>query len=198
MLTTPVEMMLFAIAGWLNEDQRQKIEFLQEQVRVLQELNGQRRLRFTNDQRRRLAARGKRLGRKVLREIGAIVTPDMILRWHRELIARKYDGSGKRRPGRPRVADEIRVLVLRMATENEGWGYTQIVGELSKLGVVVPLGERHVRYAIEEYVEHYHFERTHQGLGNQLIDGVPESRVGSVRRRERLGGLLSSYYREAA
>ncbi len=53
MLTTPVEMMLFAIAGWLNEDQRQKIEFLQEQVRVLQELNGQRRLRFTNDQRRR-------------------------------------------------------------------------------------------------------------------------------------------------
>ncbi len=63
---------------------------------------------------------------------------------------------------------------------------------------MVPLGERHVRYAIKEYVAHYHFERTHQGLGNQLIDGVPESRAGPVRRRERLGGLLSSYYREAA
>ena len=63
---------------------------------------------------------------------------------------------------------------------------------------MVPLGERHVRYAIEEYVEHYHFERTRQGLGNQLIDGVPESRAGPVRRHERLGGLLSSYYREAA
>ncbi|MCH8132581.1 MAG: helix-turn-helix domain-containing protein, partial [Myxococcales bacterium] len=133
MLTMPMRMLLFAIAGWLNEDQRQKIEFLQEQVRVLQELNGQRRLRFTNDQRRRLAAKGKRLGRKVLRELGAIVTPDTILRWHRELIARKYDGSGKRRPGRPRVVDEIRALVVRMATENEGWGYTRIVGELSKL-----------------------------------------------------------------
>ena len=82
MLTTPVEMMLFAIAGWLNEEQRHKIEFLQEQVRVLQELTGDRHLRFTNDQRRRLAAKGTRLGRKVLREIGAIIPPDTILRWH--------------------------------------------------------------------------------------------------------------------
>jgi len=55
----------------LTEEQRHKIEFLQEQVRVFQELNGHRRLRFTNDQRRRLAAKGKRLGRKVLRELGA-------------------------------------------------------------------------------------------------------------------------------
>ena len=66
------------------------------------------------------------------------------------------------------------------------------------LGRIIPLGERHLRHMIDEYVDHYHFERTHQGLGNQLIEGVPETRAGPVHRRERLGGMLSSYYRGAA
>ena len=65
MLTFPMRMLLFAIAGWLNEEQRTKIEFLEEQVRVYQEVHG-RRPRFNTDQRRRLAAKGKRLGRGVL------------------------------------------------------------------------------------------------------------------------------------
>ena len=133
-MIVPIQMMLLAIAGWLNEEQRQRIEFLQEQIRVLQELQGGRRLRFNDNQRRRLAAKGKRLGRSVLRELGSIVTPDTILRWHRELIARKYDGSSHRRPGRPGLSDEVRDLVVRMARENESWGYTRIVGELDKLG----------------------------------------------------------------
>ena len=47
-------------------------------------------------------------------------------------------------------------------------------------------------------MEHYHLERSHQGLGNRLIDGVPEQELGRVGRRERLGGILSHYYREAA
>ena len=63
---------------------------------------------------------------------------------------------------------------------------------------MVLLGERHLRRAVGEYVEHYHLERTHQGLGNELIDGVPECPIGLVQRRERLGGLLNSYHREAA
>ncbi len=62
----------------------------------------------------------------------------------------------------------------------------------------VILGERHLRRAIAEYVEHYHQERTHQGLGNRLIEGVPEPRWGRVARRERLGGILNHYYREVA
>jgi len=62
------------------------------------------------------------------------VTPDTILRWHRQLIARKYDGSEGRRPGLPAVAREIREHVVRMATENESWGYTRILGELAKVG----------------------------------------------------------------
>ncbi|MEE8156240.1 MAG: hypothetical protein V3T53_14900 [Phycisphaerales bacterium] len=68
MLTMPMRMLLLTIAGWLNEEQREKIEFLQEQIRVLQELHGGKRLRFTDHQRRRLAAKGERLGRRVLRE----------------------------------------------------------------------------------------------------------------------------------
>ena len=133
-MTTPFQMLIMMFAGWVNEQQRTIIGYLQEENRVLRELNGRKRLRFNNDQRRRLAARGKALGRRVLREIGTLVTPDTILRWHRELIARKYDGSEGRRPGRPAVAREIRELVVRMATENERWGYTRIVGELGKVG----------------------------------------------------------------
>jgi putative transposase len=63
---------------------------------------------------------------------------------------------------------------------------------------MVILGERHLRRAIANYVEHYHVERCHQGIGNRLIDGVPELAEGPVARVERLGGILSHYYREAA
>ena len=63
---------------------------------------------------------------------------------------------------------------------------------------MVMLGERHLRRTIESYVEHYHVERCHQGLGNLPIDGVPELASGPVVRQERLGGILSHYYREAA
>ncbi len=63
---------------------------------------------------------------------------------------------------------------------------------------MVLVGERHLRRAVDEYMEHYHLERTHQGLGNKLIAGVPQCSSGRVLRHERLGGLLNSYYREAA
>ncbi len=69
--------------------------------RVLREQLGHRRLRFTDNQRRQLAAKGKAIGRQVLRELGTIVTPDTIFRWYRRLVAKKYNGSEKRRPGQP-------------------------------------------------------------------------------------------------
>jgi putative transposase len=62
---------------------------------------------------------------------------------------------------------------------------------------MIPLGERHLRRAVEGFVIHYHRERHHQGLGNQLIDGVLPRREGSVRRHSRLGGLLNYYERAA-
>ncbi len=63
---------------------------------------------------------------------------------------------------------------------------------------MVILGERHLRRAIANYVEHYHVERCHQGIGNRLIEGVPKPASGPVARLERLGGILSHYYRDAA
>ena len=87
----------------------------------------------TDDPRRRLAAKGKALGRTVLKEICTIVTPETILRWYRSLIARKYDGSAKRGPGRPRVKETIQQLVVRMAKENVFWGYGRIQGALANL-----------------------------------------------------------------
>src|SRR5262249_32327937 len=84
------------------------------------------RLRFNDDQRRRLAVRAKGLGSKLLREVATIVTPETLLAWHRRLIAQKYDGSGKRGRGRPRKSAEIEDLVVRMAKENRSWGYRRI------------------------------------------------------------------------
>jgi len=68
------------------------------------------------------------------------------------------------------------------------------------LNRVVPLGERHLRRLMGEYVEHYHWERNHQGRNNQLLErATPPVRVkADIRRRERLGGLLNFYYRVAA
>jgi transposase InsO family protein len=81
-----------------------------------------------------LAAKAKGLGRKLLAEVATIVTPETLLRWHRQLIAHKYDGSGKRSPGRPRTAAEIEQVVVQMAQENRDWGYRRIQGALSNLG----------------------------------------------------------------
>jgi putative transposase len=66
--------------------------------------------------------------------VAAIVTPETLLAWHRKLLARKYDGSDKRGPGRPRTAGEIEVLVVGMAEENRDGGYGRIQGALSNLG----------------------------------------------------------------
>lgn len=120
-----------ALAGWVNERQQHAIEYLQEENRVLREQLGGRRILLNDDQRRRLATKGKRLGRRFLGEVCTIVTPDTFLRWHRQLIAQKYDGSARRRRGRAGVMREIRELSVRVATENPGWGYSRIQGSLA-------------------------------------------------------------------
>ena len=132
-LSHPLRFMLVALAGWMNQQQRDVIDYLQEENRVLREQIGPRRLRFTDAQRRRLAAKAKTLARRVLRDIATIVTPDTLLAWHRALITLKYDGRGRRGPGRPSVMAEIRALIVRMATDNRGWGYTRIQGALANL-----------------------------------------------------------------
>jgi transposase InsO family protein len=130
----PFRFVVIAIAGWMNQKQQHAIEYLREENRVLREQLGTRRLRFTDDQRRRLATKAKLVGRRLLNDIANIVTPDTLLAWHRKLIADKYDGSAKRKPGRPRTAFELEDLVVRMAQENRDWGYRRILGAMSNLG----------------------------------------------------------------
>jgi len=277
-----VRLLLVTLAGWVNRQQQEVIEYLVEENRVLREQLRGRRVRLTDNQRRRLAARGQRLGRRILRLVATIVTPDTILRWHRRLIARKWTFAPKR-PGRPGIMKEISALIVRMATENPRWGYSRIQGALKNLDhcvarstvakvlkdhgippapgrpsswrtflrshwarspartssagfrgllegagvrmILTPVqapnanayaerfvrsireecldrlilfGERRLRHVLREFVAHYHGERNHQGLGNDLIAPASRPLFGAhIRCRERLGGLLRYYHRAA-
>src|SRR4026209_315750 len=90
-------------------------------------------MRFNDDQRRRLAVKAKRLSRKLLARVATIVTPETLLAWHRKLIAKKYDGSAHRTPGRTRTAADTAVLDRRMVAENQRWG-SRVQGALANLG----------------------------------------------------------------
>ena len=338
-------MLLLTITSWLDRQDREVLAYLIEENRILrQQVNG-RRLRLSNEDRRKLAVRAYRLGREALREVATIVTPDTLLRWHRQLIACKWTYA-KKGTARRDVLAEIRQLVRRMAEENPRWGYTRIQGALKNLGHrvgrstiarilrangippaperptswqtflrahwgaiaaadffttevwtwhglvtfytvfvidlasrrvqilgstphpdeafmsqivrnlaladaggcgvlicdrdakwsesvrarlqdagirviqtpyrapnanahaerfvrsikeeclnrLIPIGERHHRRAVAEFVAHYHCERNHQGLANELIEGeCAKGRLGRVRRHPRLGGLLNYY-----
>jgi putative transposase len=85
----PFQFVVIVLAGWINQRQQNVIEYLREENRVLREQLGERRLRFTDDQRRRLAVRAKGLGRKLLAQVATLVTPDTLHAWHRKLIAQK-------------------------------------------------------------------------------------------------------------
>jgi transposase InsO family protein len=128
-----LQLLLGAIGAWLDRKERKALAYLIEENRLLRRQLGGRRLRLTEDDRRRLAMRAYRLGRQALRDIATIVTPDTLMRWHRQLVARKWTYA-TRRSGRRGVLVEIRRLVVRMATENPTWGYTRIQGALKNLG----------------------------------------------------------------
>ncbi len=349
-----LQFVVTVLAGWVHRGQQQIVDYLIEENRVLREQLGKKRLRLTNDQRRRLAVKAKALGRSALLGMACIVT---LLRWYRNLVAKKYDGSAARGPGRPPTETDIAKLVVQMAAANPGWGYTRLRGALWNLGhdlgrntikriladagiepapergkrttwktflkahwgaiaamdfftvevltwrglvryfvlfaidlktrrvhiagivheaygqwmeqvarnltdpvegflrakrylihdrdplftrrfveileaagvksvklparspnlnayaerfvlsarreclnKVIPFSEKHLRKIVIEFVDHYHGERNHQGLGNQLIEATIASapNASAVKCRERLGGILNFYYRDAA
>ncbi len=99
--TYPLRVLLWSFSGWLNRHQQDIIAYLVEENRVLKEQMKGRRFRLTDEQRRRLTAKGKLLGRKTLNQVATIVTPDTIMRWRRRLIALKWTFEAKRvgRPG---------------------------------------------------------------------------------------------------
>jgi putative transposase len=354
----PLQFLILLAASWFGRRQGEALEYLRAENRVLRARLGPKRLRFVDAERRLLAQKGKPLGRKLLAEVASLATPETILRWYREQVAAKYDGSRARGgPGRPATRGDKVTQLLTMARENPSWGYTRLRGALQNLGFdlgrstiqrilaehgiepaplrgktmpwrtflkahwgaiaaadffsvevltrgglvrylvlfvidlktrrihvagvtcradgawmaqvarnltdaaagaltgvrhlivdrdplytsrfrmllqaagvqllrlpsrspnlnaygerfvrsirheclrhIVPLGERHLHATVREFVEHYHAERNHQGLGNVIPfpsgDGcAPAGRVG---RRQRLGGILNFYERKAA
>jgi transposase InsO family protein len=346
-----LHMLLIVLTGWLDRRERAALAYLIEENRLLRRQLRGRRPRLTDADRRQLAVHAVRVGRRALREIATIVTPDTLLRWHGQQVVRKWTYASQ--SGRRGVLAEIRRLVIRMAMENQTWGYTRMQGALKHVGHrvgrstmarilkahglppvperptswqtflrahwgviagadffttgvwtwrglvtyytvfvidlasrrvqiagstprpseafmqhvvrtltaadlgllrdhrvlicdrdrtwsgdvrrrlraagmhvvltpvrapnanayaerfvrsikeecldrMIPLGERHFRRAVAEFVAHYHHERHHQGLDNRLIEGVAsERREGRMCRRPRLGGLLSYYERAA-
>jgi hypothetical protein len=129
----PLRFLLLVFAGLVNREQARVVDYLREENRVLKEQLGKRRVRLTDDQRARLAAKARALGRPVLDAIASIVTPDTLMRWHRKLIAAKHTRE-QQRTGRPGLMKSIREHIVRMAKENARWGYARIQGELRKLG----------------------------------------------------------------
>jgi hypothetical protein len=105
----PLRFLLALFAGWIHREQAQVVDYLVEENRVFREQLGDRRLRLNDDQRRRLATKGKVLGRSMLAKVATIVTPDTILRWHHALIAAKFT-SGRKGVGRPGIMKALREL----------------------------------------------------------------------------------------
>jgi len=128
--------MLAYITGTVDQELLLRNEYLAAENRILRnQLKG--RLQLSDAERDKLGEIGRRLGRKALGEVATAALPDTILAWYRRLVARKFDGSKHRSPGRPRIDRAVEELVVRMAEENRSWGYDRIVGALANLGYEV-------------------------------------------------------------
>jgi hypothetical protein len=137
-----VQFIIAMLVHALNERIARRVDYLQEEVRLLKEAlvaaTGKSRIAFTAEQRRRLAVKGKALSPAERAACCQIVRPATILTWFRQLAAKKYDSSEVRRKrGRPRKANDIRQLVLKLAAENIGWGYTKIRDALRGLKIEI-------------------------------------------------------------
>lgn len=133
-LLQPWHLLVLSIAGWVSRQQQDAIAYLRTENKILREKLGKRRILLSDD--RRLAVKGKVLGRRLLGEVSTLFTPDTILRWHRQLVAQKWDYSDRRekKAGRPHIRQELVDLVVRFARENPRWGYDRIQGALSNVG----------------------------------------------------------------
>ena len=136
LLLQPWQLFFMVLARWVHREQQKIIEFYQTQLDAMMKAQGKKRLLLSDDQRRLLAVKGKSLGRKALMELTTIVTPDTIMRWHRTLVAQKWDYSDRKnkQPGRPRIRQVIVDLILRFAKENPTWGYDRIQGAVANIG----------------------------------------------------------------
>ncbi len=125
---------LSIVGGYVEEELLIRNEYLAAENEILKS-KIEKPMQLNNNERIRLAKIGKRLGVKALKDISCIVKPETIMRWFRELVAKKFDGTANRKKvGRPKIDKEIEALIIQFAEENSGWGYDRIVGALSNLG----------------------------------------------------------------
>jgi len=129
----PCRFILIWLAGWLNREQQSVIEYLREEIRVLQEHVGPKRLQYTDEQRTRLATKAKKLRFGRPNEFANLATPQTLVAWCRRLGASRYDSIEKRK-GRPRTKVDTTELIVRLARENRHWGYGSIEGALMHVG----------------------------------------------------------------
>jgi hypothetical protein len=129
----PTYILMMVFAGWLNRQQQAAIEYLKTENEILKSQLKGRRVRLRDEDRRRLAEKGRALGRKLLGEVACIVTPETILAWHRWLVAQKWTFR-RRTLGRPPISDQIRALILALSHNDSNWGYTSIRDRLNNLG----------------------------------------------------------------
>jgi hypothetical protein len=125
------------IAYCIDKELYKAIDYLREQVRVLveQQEKQNKRIILTNSQRMRVAAKAKRLSRKMLEQCTVLFTPDTVMRWYRKFVAAKYNGSSNRgKVGRPPITPEIVNLVIKFKKENPRWGYQKITDQIEYLG----------------------------------------------------------------
>jgi len=137
---TFLALLVASVGCWLEREAVAQIEYLRAENRLLRSRLGRRRLLFSDAERRTLATLAKEIGSRALRDLDPLVSPATLLRWHRDLVARKWTFLERRRPGRPRTKIDIEQLIVRMANENPNWGYTRIQGALLNLDVEVGRG----------------------------------------------------------
>ena len=133
----PWKKMLALVTGQIEDSLRQKLEFVLEENRVYRALLERHspHWRLQDSERKILAEKGRPLG-KLLGQVLTIVQLETLLKWHRRLVAQKWDYSARRSKsvGRPPVAAELEDWVVQLAKDNPGWGYDRIVGALANLG----------------------------------------------------------------
>ena len=148
-----LQVLIAMVASWIHRHQQHVITYLKEENRVLKSKLPDGRLCLSDTERRRLAALAYPLGRKQLKDTATIATPDTLMRWYKQLIAGKFDGSKKRKEqGRPRVAGDIEQLVIRMVQENPRWGYRRIQGALANLGHDID------KITVRNILRHHHID----------------------------------------
>src|SRR5271169_913715 len=116
-VTTQLQFLLIAVAGWMSRPQQAVIEYLQEENRILLEQLGGKPKGFTDAQRIRLARKAKLVGRRRLGRLATLVTPDTLLRWFRALIAKKWTFTRTNPIGRPPVDPKLEKLVIKLIQE---------------------------------------------------------------------------------